>query len=78
MTIINKHLFRNKILTTTLKKVMNEFEDIENQQEIIDNGDTVSFIFQENGKSDNEITFHVSGQISYKIENTFEARTRMY
>ena len=74
MLKINKHLFRDKMLTTTLKKLMDEFEEIDHSQEIINNDDTVSFIFQENGKPDNEIMFHVSGQVSYKIEDTFEAR----
>ena len=74
MLKINKHLFRNKILTTTLKKIMDEFEDVYYEQELLDMGDTVSFIFHEDGKPDNEIMFHILGQVAYKIENTIEGR----
>ena len=74
MTIINKHLFRNKILTTTLKKIMNEFEEIEHKQEVLDNEDTVSFLFYQKGKPDNEIMFYVDGALAVKIENTFKRK----
>ena len=72
MTTISKHLFRNKILTSTLKKLMNDFEEIDGCQEIIDNDDTVSFIFQEDGKPDHEIMFFVDGALAIKIEDTFD------
>jgi hypothetical protein len=75
MLKINKHLFRNKILTTTLKKIMDEFEDVYYEQELLNMGDTVSFIFHsEDGKPDNEIMFHILAQVAYKIEDTFEGR----
>ena len=70
MTTISKHLFRNKILTTTLKKIMNEFEDIECKQEVLDNEDTVSFLFYQEGKPDNEIMFYINGALAVKIEDT--------
>lgn len=71
MTTISKHLFRNKILTSTLKKVMNEFEEIDGCQEIIDNEDTVSFLFYQKDKPDNEIMFYINGALAVKIEDTF-------
>ena len=72
MTTINKHLFRDKMLTSTLKKLMNDFEEIDGCQEIIDNDDTVSFIFQEDGRPDNEIMFYINGALAIKIEDTFD------
>lgn len=67
----SKHLLRERMLTTTLKKVMNEFEEIEHKQEILDNEDTVSFLFYQDNKPDNEIMFYVDGALAVKIEDTF-------
>ena len=53
---------------------MDEFEDVYYEQELLDMGNTVSFIFHEDGKPDNEIMFHILAQVAYKIEDTFEGR----
>jgi len=85
MTIkeIKKHLTRNKMLTSTLLQIVQEFEREDNQRVILhysgnnlwdtnfDKLDTLSFIFEEDNKPDKEIMFFLNNGIAEKIEDTF-------
>jgi hypothetical protein len=69
---INKHLFRNEILTTTLKKIIDEIDS----GDVIDQGDTICLRFDNiDGLAyDDEIHFYIQGALAVCIENTIEGR----
>jgi hypothetical protein len=69
---INKHLFRDEILTTTLRKVIDEI----NPGDVIDQGNTVCLRFDNvDGLAyDDEIHFYIQGALAVSIENTIEGR----
>jgi hypothetical protein len=58
---INKHLFRNKILTTTLRKIIKEID----VDDVIDQGNTICLRFD-----NDEIHFYIQGALAVCIENT--------
>jgi hypothetical protein len=69
---INKHLFRDEILTTTLRKVIDEI----NPGDVIDQEDTICLRFDNvDGLTyDDEIHFYIKGALAVSIENTIEGR----
>jgi len=69
---INKHLFRDEILTTTLRKIIDEIDS----DNVIDQGDTVCLRFDNvDGLAyDDEIHFYIQGALAVSIENTIEGR----
>jgi hypothetical protein len=72
---INKHLFRNELLTTTLRKIIDEIDS----DNVIDQGNTICLRFDNvNGLAyDDEIHFYIKGALSVSIENTILARSEM-
>ena len=69
---INKHLFRNELLTTTLRKIIKEIDS----DDVIDQGDTICLRFDnvDSLPYDDEIHFYVQGALATCIENTIIAR----
>lgn len=77
---IKKHLTRNKMLTSTLLKIMQEFKEDDSQYSFfheresryfgLDSPCTVFFIFMEDN-GNGEIAFEIDGALAVKIEDTF-------
>jgi hypothetical protein len=63
---INKHLFRNKILTTTLRKIIKEID----VDDVINQGNTICLRFD-----NDEIHFYIQGALAVCIENTVQMTT---